>query len=245
MTDVAVRPERFTQSQFRVGGVLSRTWRVLSRNFLTFCLVTAVASLPDLLFTNPGHSRGLILAGAFVSDVMRRLSQAMLVYGAFQELRGKPVSLLQSLQVGWQRIVPVIGLAICAFVLTALGFVVLIVPGLIVATMLFVATPVCVVERLELDPLSSMERSAQLTKGHRWKIFGLLVLAAVPTAIVGAVFDSLAEIAGAASVLAPISQVIGNAISEAFFAVLVIATYHDLRVAQEGVDTEEIAAVFE
>jgi branched-subunit amino acid transport protein AzlD len=39
--------------------------------------------------------------------------------------------------------------------------------------------------------------------------------------------------------------VIGNAISEAAFAVLVIVTYHDLRVAQEGVDTEEIAAVFE
>jgi hypothetical protein len=203
MTDVAARPEHFTQSEFRVGGVLSRTWWVLSRNFLTFCLVTAVASLPDLLFTNLGHSRGLIVAGAFVSDLMRRVSQAMLVYGAFQELRGKPVSLLQSLKVGWQRILPVIGLAICAFVLTALGLIVLIVPGLIVATMLFVATPVCVIERLELDPFSSMERSAQLTKGHRWKIFGLLVLAAVPTAIVGAVLDSLAEIAGAASVLAP------------------------------------------
>jgi branched-subunit amino acid transport protein AzlD len=212
---------------------------------LTFCLVTAVASLPGLLLTNLGHSRGLIVAGAFVSDMMRRLSQAMLVHGAFQELRGKPVSLLQSLQVGWQRILPVIGLAICASILTALGFIVLIVPGLIVATMLFVATPVCVVERLELDPFSSMERSAQLTKGHRWKIFGLLVLVAIPTALVGEVLDSLAEIAGAASVLALISQVIGNAISEAVFAVLVIATYHDLRVAQEGIDTEEIAAVFE
>jgi hypothetical protein len=245
MNDVAVRPERFAQGEFRVGGVLSRTWWVLSRNFFTFCLVTAVASLPDLLFTNPGQSRGLIIAGALVSDMMRRLSQAMLVHGALQELRGKPVSLLRSLQVGCQRILPVIGLAICASILTALGFIVLIVPGLIVATMLFVATPVCVVERLELDPLSSMERSAQLTKGHRWKIFGLLVLAAVPTAIVGEVFDSLAEIAGVGSVLAPISQLIGNAISEAVFAVVVIATYHDLRVAQEGVDTEEIAAVFE
>jgi hypothetical protein len=39
--------------------------------------------------------------------------------------------------------------------------------------------------------------------------------------------------------------VIGNAIWEAIFAVLVIATYHDQRVAREGVDIEQIAAVFE
>ena len=245
MTEAVARSERFTQGEFRIGGVLRRTWWVLSRNFLTFCLVTAVAGLPNLLFTNPGQNLGLIFGGAFVSDVMRRLSQAMLVYGAFQELRGKPVSLLQSLQAGWRRILPVIGLAVCASILTALGFMVLIVPGLIVATMLFVATPVCVVERLEIDPFSSMERSAQLTKGHRWKIFGLLLIAAIPLSIGGAVFNSLAEIAGPAGVLALISQVIGEAIWSAVYAVLAIATYHDLRVAQEGVDTAEIAAVFE
>jgi len=47
-------------------------------------------------------------------------------------------------------------------------------PGLIVFTMWFVATPACVVERL--GPFRSMGRSRQLTKGHRWKIFGTIVL---------------------------------------------------------------------
>ena len=174
---------------------------------------------------------------------MRRLSQAMLVYAALQEMRGTRSSLRQSLQVGWQRILAVIGLAITASVLTALGFVVLIVPGVMVAVMSFVATPACVVERL--DPFGSLERSARLTNGHRWKIFGLLLLVALPLAIAGAVFDEVAEAVGFGGVLATLGEVTGDAIWNAVFAALVIATYHDLRVAKEGVDTEQIAAVFE
>jgi uncharacterized membrane protein len=167
----------------------------------------------------------------------------MVIYGAFQQLRGQPVSLAESLQVGLRRIIPVIGLAIAASVLTALGFVLLIVPGVIVATMLFVATPVCVVERL--GPFTSMDRSAQLTKGHRWKIFGLLLLVFVPEIIVSATFETVVEIAGTGGVLAATGQLVWDTIWGAVGAVLVIATYHDLRVAKEGVDTAQIAAVFE
>jgi hypothetical protein len=243
MTEVAARSEHHAEHEFRIGGVLNRAWSVLSRNFLTFFLVTVIASLPDLLFTKPGQNQGLIFVGAFVSDMLRRLSQAMLVYGAFQEMRGKPVSLVESLQVGFRRIVPVVGLAISAAILTGLGFVLLIVPGLIVAMMLFVATPVCVVE--QLGPFSSMDRSAQLSKGHRWKIFGLLLLMALPFVIVEVLVAAMAEIVDAGDVLAAISKLIWDATWEAFYAILVIATYHDLRVAKEGVDTEQIAAVFE
>ena len=89
-----------------------------------------------------------------------------------------------------------------------------------------------------------MERSAQLTKGHRWKIFGLLLLA-VPAAIVGEAIDLAVETADAGELVASVAQVIWDAIWGAATAVLVIATYHDLRVAKEGVDTEQIAAVFE
>ena len=77
MTEVASRSVPYAEGEFRVGGVLNRAWSVLSRNFLTFFVVTAIASLPDLLFTNPGQNRGLIIIGAFVSDVLRRLSQAL------------------------------------------------------------------------------------------------------------------------------------------------------------------------
>jgi hypothetical protein len=96
----------------------------------------------------------------------------------------------------------------------------------------------------QLGPFASMERSAQLTNGHRWKIFGLLLLA-VLAAIVSEAIDLTVEMVEGGELLASVGQVIWDAIWGAADAVLVIATYHDLRVAKEGADTEQIAAVFE
>ena len=42
---------RFAEADFRVGGALGRTSAVLSRNFPTFFVVTAIASLPKYLLT--------------------------------------------------------------------------------------------------------------------------------------------------------------------------------------------------
>ena len=42
-----------------------------------------------------------------------------------------------------------------------------------------------------------------------------------------------------------VGKLIWNALYGAFDAILVVVTYHDLRVAKEGVDTDHIAAVFE
>ena len=118
-----------------------------------------------------------------------------------------------------------------------------IVPGVIVFLMLFVATPVCVVERL--GPFRSMERSAQLTQGHRWKILGMLLLMLLPAVVVIGVFETIEELAGAGVVVTAVCELMWNAIVGAGYTFLVIATYHDLRVVKEGIDTEQIAAVFE
>jgi hypothetical protein len=238
-----VGSERFGQGEFRIGGVLRRTWSVLSRNFLAFFLVTAIASLPDILLEDLGQSRGWVIFGLFLSDVMRRLSQAALLHGAFQQMRGKPVSLTQSFQVGLRRFFPVIRLAIAASLLTMLAATLFVIPGVIVYLMLFVATPVCVVE--QLGPLRSMERSQQLTQGHRWKLLGLLLLMLLPAVVVVGVFESIEEFAETGVVMTAVCELICNAIVGAGYATLVIATYHDLRVAKEGVDTEQIAAVFQ
>jgi hypothetical protein len=47
------------------------------------------------------------------------------------------------------------------------------------------------------------------------------------------------------SVVGQAVSLIWTAIWTAFYAILVAVAYHDLRVAKEGADTEQIAAVFE
>src|SRR6266852_3996446 len=177
MTDAPLST-RFAESDFRVGRVLNRTSSVLSRNFLIFFVVTAVANLPTVLLfkgstsiaTGSGQSAalgvGLMIVGFFLMVVLYTLSQAIVLYGAFQDMRGRQVSLTDSLKVGLRRFFPIIGLAILMSLGIGFGMLLLFIPGLILLTMWFVATPVCVVE--QLGPFRSMGRSSQLTKGHRW-----------------------------------------------------------------------------
>src|SRR5689334_6343929 len=121
MTDASLTA-RFTESEFRVGRVLNRTSSVLSRNFLFFFVVTAVAQLPTLLlFKNTdvnanasgaevAMTLALALVGLVLMVVLNMLSQAVVLYGAFQNMRGREVSLAESLQVGLRRFWPILGM---------------------------------------------------------------------------------------------------------------------------------------
>jgi hypothetical protein len=253
MTDASL-PARFAGSDFRVGQVINRTGSVLSRNFLPFVGVTTIAQLPTVLLShlataggtasNSGAAQTLLLTvlGLFLIVVLTVLSQAIVLYGSFQDMRGRPVNLVESLQVGLRRFFPIIGLAICMSILAMLATLFFIIPGLIVLTMWFVATPACVVE--QLGPLRSMGRSARLTKGNRWKIFGLFLLLFLISGIVSPILGaSLAAIGG--PMLALLGAALWGGVWGAFYAISGVVAYHDLRVAKEGVGIDDIVAVFD
>jgi hypothetical protein len=246
MTDASSMPTRFAESDFNIGRVINRSTTVLSRNFLPFFVVAAIAYLPTLLLMKVADDPTAgILAGLFslfLLLVFSIVSQAVIVHAAFQDMRGRPVRLGESLGVGLARLFPIVGLAIVMAILGGIGFMLLFVPGLILLTMWFVGMPACVVE--QLGPLASLSRSSQLTKGHRWKIFGLMLLLIIISIVVTLVTEYLLGAAGG-PVLAAIGSLIWNGIWGAFYAIAVVVTYHDLRVAKEGINIEQIAAVFD
>jgi hypothetical protein len=246
VTDATLTAGRFAEGDFRAGHALGQAWSVLSRNFPTFFLLTAVAAMPEAATGTIGDPfQVLRLAGLKVEGlgpllghVLSTLSEAVVLYGAFQAMRGKPVSLGESMRVGLRRFFPVVGVAISTTLLGFLGLIVFVVPGLICFTMWFVATPACVVEGRGV--FSSLGRSARLTQGHGWKIFALMLLLFFCNAIVDGQIDQALS-----GVPAFAGHVIWNGVWNAFYAILAVVTYHDLRVAKEGVDIEQIAAVFE
>jgi hypothetical protein len=262
MTDASLPAGRFIEGDFRLGQVFSRAWSVFSGNFLTFTLVTGIASLPGLLIQQPTpgsqvapfQNVGLGIFAVLLSVVLGTLSQAVVLYGAFQVMRGRPIDLAQSARIGLRRFFPIVGLAISMTVLVFLASLLLVVPGLMLFVMWLVATPACVVEGL--GPFRSMGRSRELTKGHRWKVFGLqlaiLIPALVVGGIVGAVIFAVSGASGFLAVATALSTTLGqvvnliwSAIWKAFYAIVIVVAYHDLRVAKEGVDTDQIVAVFE
>ncbi len=263
MTDASLPAGRFTERDFRIGQVFSRAWSVFSGNFLKFMVVTGIASVPPLLIPQPSPATpenpfggvGLtFFLVMFLTIVLGTLSQAIVLYGAFQDMRGRPVSLADCLKVGLHRLLPIVGLAVSVGVAVMLASMLLIFPGIMLYMMWFVATPVCVVE--QLGPFRSMRRSRELTKGHRWKLFGLTLLILIPALIVGAILGAVmfaisgtggfpAMTTALATPLGQVVNLIWSAAWGAFYAVMVVVTYHDLRVAKEGIDTEQIAAVFD
>jgi hypothetical protein len=234
--------------EFRVGRVLSRSFNLLSRNFLIFFVVATVAALPNVLINRgtdrnlSGTTAGALVLGLILTIVLEMLSQAIVLYGAFQDMRGRPVNLGEALRVAFGRLLPIIGVSICVGFGVFLASLLLLVPGLILMTMWYVATPVCVVE--QQGAFASMGRSSELTKGHRWKIFGMILLVVFAGGIAQLItLALLAQVEN--SVLTIVGSLIWNGVWGAFYAIFVVVTYHDLRVAKEGVDVHEIASVFD
>jgi hypothetical protein len=208
--------------------------------------------------------------------VVFNLSEAMVVYITVEHMRRKPINLVAGLKVALGRFFPLIGIVLLiTLALMGLGLLSGIVAGVAAAfpglaavvlnLVLFflsfvlyfmliitwlVARPACVVERL--GPLRSLRRSQELTRGHRWKLLGLLLLALAcllaVLLILGIVLGITTALGGTATFAGPLVQYLSlvlYAVVLAFFWILIAVIYRDLRVAREGIDGDQIATVFE
>lgn len=237
-------------SEFRVGNVLTRAWTVFTSNLALFFLITLVVSLPNLLVAssqapdvaaNPSRFFARLGVAVLLVVVLNTVGEAVIVYGAFQALRGKPVRLGEAVQKGLARFFPILGLAIVSGIAVMFGFLFFAVPGLILLVMWSVALPVCVLEGL--GSTSSLGRSSALTKGHRWQIFGIILLLFIANGLVGFVLDKVLAPMGVMT--AAVAGLIWTALWAAYYNSVLVMIYHDLRVTKEGVDAEQIAAVFD
>jgi hypothetical protein len=265
MSDASIRNLAVGSEGFRVGRVLSKSLEILTGNLPKYLLFGAVIALPNLLYTLAGGNREAIIAStqgmnrpamhgfSFVSIVsflvlmvifvvVFAVIQSAMIYGAFQDIRGRSFEVGASVRRGLNRFPAVVGASICAYIVVVIGFVFLIVPGLMVLTMFFVIIPVCVVE--SLGPIRSLGRSRALTRGHRWRILAIYLVPFFVIAIVGYFLPIIGfRIAGVAgfALAAFVIQAIGNS----YQAIVNIMTYHDLRAVKEGMDIEQLAAVFD
>lgn len=247
MDNAMLRPASAGTEEVRLGDVFGRTVELFGRRFGPFLALTVVAYLPYYLaqfFMSDARSTGASVAtliGFVIGTASSALASAAVTYGVVQELRGRPFAVGESLSVALQRLVPVIGVALCVGVLAGLGMMLLIVPGVIVVCMYYVATPACIVERLGV--LASLSRSAELTRGHRWKIFGLVLLIALATIVFSAAMIGLAVTLG--PTLRALLTAGWQAVVGTFGAILIGVLYFRLRTAKEGIDIDQIARVFE
>jgi hypothetical protein len=200
------------------------------------------------------------------------IASGVITYGVAKDLRGRPVLMYEALKVLFRRFRPIIGVAISLLLLipVCILLVGIVSPilaiffssafsepsALIVLMMIFlalgysiffVAAPVCIVEQVGIRV--SLSRSRVLSKDHRLQIFGALILIVVADVTVGMMTSTMVRRIGVDAGLIAVDTVrfiasfFVQAVFVAFLAVVSAVSYHQLRVAKEGVDG--IASVFD
>ncbi len=235
-------------TDFKIGGILVRGFEVLRRNAATFGTLSVLFMLVPFgagLMIMSGVGAGGGGAVAFyvlvvVWIVLYFLLFATLTHGTICDLRGTPALIGESLR--WARAVlfPVIGITIVATVGAGLGALLLLVPGLMLMTMWWVAVPVAVIERTGV--IASLRRSAELTRGYRWGVFGVIAVVYLGQIVLEMVTDFI--LAGA-PIFRHFAGFMITVAATAYFAVVTAVCYHDLRILKDGVGVNEIARGFD
>jgi hypothetical protein len=184
----------------------------------------------------------------FVSFLCRNLLTAALIHGTIMTLNGRRASFGQCLSTGLRNLLPLLVLTLLSALGEGAGFLLLVVPGIILALMWFVITPVYVVEHPPL--MSAFERSSALTRDCRGQIFAIALVFVVVSwvlqflnsrfsvAVVGLV-PSFAAL----HVSFALSSVVRVA-TALLAAVGVASVYYELRVVKEGAGSQQLAEVF-
>lgn len=255
MTDVASAPR---QGRFSIGAALQGSFAVLFRNIGSFVLTTAIICIPVIVLSLAIGGGWNVEAEPTVTDILLILllvvlslltylaTTAAVTYGTVQDLRGRRAGIGDIMSHTIAALLSALGVAVLATLIALAGSILLVVPGIIAMCMLYVALPVAVVERPGV--LGSLRRSRELTKGNRWQIFALFIVAYVVSSLLQMLggFANLA-VAGLTdiAIIGELPGLLTTVLSYAWSAVLSAVAYHQLRIAKDGVDAEEIAAVFD
>lgn len=254
MTDMAMG----RGGSFDIGRVIERTFKVLGANFVTLLgLAILLAALPQALaalatptaLANPFALAPLAFVGGIAMIIGSFVLQAAVVHASVVDLNGGKASFGQSLSTGLSHFWPVVGISILVALGVGFGVILLIVPGLMMATAWVVAVPARVMEKTGV--FQSISRSADLTRGYRWPVFGLLFIYFVLAMIIGGIGGLIVGGIGMASgdtdmtVFRVVFSPLINALSSMIGASGVAAIYYELRSKKEGVAPQELAAVFD
>jgi hypothetical protein len=129
---------------------------------------------------------------------------------------------------------PVLGqlilVGIVAGIGIAIGFVLIVVPGLILATVWSVAAPVVVLERP--GGLRALGRSRELVRGNGWQVFGVILILVIGVGVLSAVIETIANSAGTGVGL--IVRVVIGILAAPISALAAAVLYFDLRGVRAG-----------
>jgi predicted membrane protein len=214
--------------EIRVGTVISETFSIYGENLGALLgsaiVVFVVVGLAAGLLENTG---GLVLG--VLAAIVRLAGNALYT--------GFVVRLVEDVRDGrrdhsvgdlFSSAAPAIGPLILFGILYAIGvgigLILLIIPGLILATFWSVGAPAIVVE--DVGPLEALGRSWRLVRGQAWSVFATLLVVLIIVIAIGVVLGAIATPIGDAATL--VASIISSAITAPIFSLAVSVMFFDL-----------------
>ncbi|ATW03043.1 hypothetical protein [Sphingorhabdus sp. YGSMI21] len=242
-----------------IGRVLNNTFGVIMRNPLIFLgLSFLIVALPQALVqlatgaatasSDPDammamfSSPSMIAASAggwLLVMILSILLQATFIIATVKDLNGQPVSLADCIAQAIGKFLPLIGLGIVMTLGIMAGMILLIIPGLILALMWIVASPVMMAE--DKGIIDSLKRSAELTKGSKRWIVLLFVVYIILSMILGMLMIPFV-FAGPIAIM--LVGLVINTLTGAIQGTGIAAIYVDLRIVKEGGNSDALSDIF-
>lgn len=255
-------------AQVDLGRVVARTFAIMKANAAVLAVLGLVLQLlPWLLLTVSGQGFQMSMTQEVVSSdgsrpvppnpfalapwlgvtslvslVLNCVFAGAVTHVALADGQAGRSPLGAALKTGVRTCLPLLGMAILAWLGISFGLMLLFVPGLMLMTMWAVAAPARVAEPIGV--FAAFGRSRALTKGHRWTIFALLLAGLVVFALLVGLSVNLSLSGAAGNALAQVPGAIGSMVVQVAIGVALAALYAELRAAREGARPEELAAVF-
>ena len=247
---------------FSIGRIFSIAFGVMAHNpLVAFGVTLLLSALPGTLLTfglaqmnfdmrDNNTFWGVIgsgLIGFMLSLVLRALVQGCLVRATIAESEGRKASLGECLGVAAARALPLIAVSMLFVIGVSVGLLLLIVPGIMFAIACAVVAPVVVEERVGV--IEAFGRASVLTRGARWKIFGLALLVLILVWLLQAFAGMIAATMFRGG-LDPFSTamiffniVIGTIVAT-FWSTVQTAMYVELRNWKDGPQTAQLSDIF-
>jgi hypothetical protein len=170
-----------------VSSLMGETFKLFWRYKWLFLAITAIIAVPYVVAVNliwgeeladetaPFRWESTVVPGLLSATVVPALITALHVVSLLRIADGVQPSVGEAFGLAADRVGPVIGASLVYIVAVAVGLVLLIVPGIYLATSLYFAAQAAVVDGL--GPVAAARRSHELVRGRWWQTFGRLLLA--------------------------------------------------------------------
>lgn len=184
--------------QFDFGLVISRAFggirdRFTDIAFLGFFFIW----LPGLIIASTDYWVELeipfVVLALFIGLIFAVIAlvqfQAAMIMIMVQQFWFDPMDVRTSLTVARSRFWPLVGVSILAVLAIILGFILLIIPAIILYCGWYVLAVIVVGEQKSV--MESFGRSWDLTRGYKWQIFGLFVVTVLMAGFIGGILGAI------------------------------------------------------